>query len=322
MKTKAILFSLLLGLTAVFFASCDDDDEGNSTVEVAGISLSESTLEIEAESSATLIATLEPEGATGDIEWSSSAPAVASVTNGVVIGISEGEATIVASSGAFSATCAVTVTAKAIDPSETESLNGTNYTIIQIDETTYNAISSKVINDCRPNDVDKFLYVWDDTFVGSTSSGTNFYGQAESWVSLVVSNVGWSGAGYNISSEADLVDMTDMYTNPEDYVFHIAFKSAQESTSYLLIFADGTSECKICIGPSPFTDNGVTYEPYADFTRDNEWHAIEIPATKLNELGVFYNEPFNDKNIFSFLAGGTAGTTLDFDAAFFYKKAE
>lgn len=319
MKTKALLILAMSLLMGVFFTSCEDDE---GTVDVTGVSLDKSTLEVEVEASATLLATLEPADASGDISWSSSDASVASVTNGVVIGISAGTATVVASHGAFSASCEVTVTPKTVDPSETASLNGSNYTIIQIDEASYTAISEKVVNDCRPDDVTKFLYVWDNTFTGATSSGLNFYGQAESWVSLVVGSAGWSGAGYNVGAEAELVDMTDMYNNPDDYVFHIAFKSAQESSSYLLIFADGSAECKICVGSTSFTDNGVTYQPYTDFTRDNEWHAIEIPASKFNELGVFYNEAFNDKNIFAFLAGGTAGTTLDFDAAFFYKKAE
>ena len=47
---------------------------------------------------------------------------------------------------------------------------------------------------------------------------------------------------------------------------------------------------------------GVTYEPFADFARDGEWHEIEIPASKFRELGVFYNEPFNDKNVFAFFS--------------------
>ena len=321
MKTKAF-FILAMSLVFVLFTtSCDGDDD--EIITVSGISIDKTTLEVKVEASATLIATLEPKGATGDIAWSSSDPAVASVNNGVVIGLQTGTATVVASHGAFSASCEVTVVAKPVDPNDLDaSLRGSNYTIIQIDETSSGYIQDKVINDCRPDDTNKFLYVWDNTFTTGTPSGLNFYGQSEGWVSLVVGNVGWSGAGYNAGAGATAIDLTDMYNNPDDYVFHIAFKSSQANSSYLLIFADGASEAKICIGPTAFVDAGVSYEPYANFTRDNEWHAIEIPAKKFRELGLFYNTAFNDVNVFAFLAGGTAGTTLDFDAAFFYKKAE
>lgn len=319
MKTKAIFILAMSLVFALFTTSCDDEGEENITV--SGIELDQDSLTIEVDATGTLIATLLPSGASGDISWSSSEPSIASVTNGVVIGLSVGEATIAATSGAFSATCEVTVTPKPVDPGEYPSLNGSNYTVIQIDEASATAIESKIINDCRPDEENKFLYVWDGTFSAGTPSGLNFYDQTEGWVSFVVASAGWSGAGYNVGAGADMIDMTDMYNNPDDYVFHIGMKSSQTNSSFLFIFADGSSEAKVCVGPTAFTDNGVTYEPYADFSRDNEWHSVEIPATKLKELGVFYNEPFNDKNVFAFLAGGTTGNTLDFDACFFYKKA-
>ena len=104
-------------------------------------------------------------------------------------------------------------------------------------------------------------------------------------------------------------------------MFHIGLKSAQPSSSYLLIFTDGQSEAKVCIGSSDYVD-GITYKPYADFSRDNEWHSVEIPVTHLQELGLFFDKPFTDVNIFAFLGGLVSGTTLDMDAVFFYKKAE
>lgn len=319
MKTKAIFILAMSLVFALFTTSCDED--GDESITVSGIELDQDSLTVEVEASATLMASLLPEGASGDISWSSSDPTVASVNNGVVIGLKEGEATVVAAHGAFTASCEVTVTAKPVDPGDYPTLNGSNYTIIQIDEASATAIASEIINDCRPDEENKFLYVWDNTFTAGTPSGLNFYGQTEGWVSFVVGSVGWSGAGYNVGSGADMIDMTDMYNNPDDYVFHIGMKSSESNSSYLFIFADGSSEAKVCVGSSAFTDNGITYEPYTDFSRDNEWHSVEIPASKLRELGVFYNAPFNDKNVFAFLAGGTAGTTLDFDACFFYKKA-
>ncbi|MCW3785772.1 Ig-like domain-containing protein [Plebeiibacterium sediminum] len=319
MKTKALLF-MFFGLMGLLVTSCSSDGGGDEpTIEVTGITIDQQTASMEVEASLTLEAALQPAGAEGDIAWSSSDPSVAPVNNGIVTGLKSGSATIVATYGAYTASCEVTVTPKIGELDA--SLKGSNYTIIQIGEASFTAIQDKVVNDLRPDDTNKFLYIWDGTFTGGTPTGLNFYEQSEGWPSFVVGSAGWSGAGYSISADYQLIDMTDMYNNPDNYVFHIALKSSQASSSYLFIFADGAAEAKICIGSAAYEDGGVTYEPFADFARDGEWHEIEIPASKFRELGVFYNEPFNDKNVFAFLAGGVQGTTLDYDACFFYKKA-
>ncbi len=311
------LFPLFILFFAMFTYSCKKDE----IINVTGITLDSTTLELSEQTSAQLVATLEPAGAEGTITWSSSDPSIAAVNNGVVTAIKEGTATVVAAYGAFSASCEVTVTPYQIDPNDLPaSLKGTNYHLIHIDELSYEYIKDDIDNDFRVDDLNTFLYVWDNTFLGETSSGSNFYGQTEDWISLSVTNIGWSGAGYNVSAGFGDIDMTDMYANPEDYVFHMGLKSAQPSSSYLFIFTDGNAEAKICIGSGNFVDGDITYVPYTDFARDNEWHEIEIPLTKLNELGVFYNETFQDVNILAFLAGGIQGTTLDMDAIFFYKK--
>lgn len=320
MKTRIILFSVLALCMAMFISSCSDDEVMD--VEATGIFIDSTDFNLEVGTTALITATLDPVGAVGEITWSSSEPSVAAVNNGVVTALSEGTTTIAAVSGPFSAMCEVTVVPEPIDLGDFPSLSGSNYTVIQIDEQSATLLGDKIINDCRPDDDTRNLFIWPDgtSFTAGTSTGTNFYGQTEGWVSLVVGTVGWSGAGYFLSADAELVDMTDISSNPDDYVFHIGLKSSQENTSYVFIFSDGISEAKICVGSTTFVDGDLSYEPYADFTRDGEWHSIEIPATKLRELGVFYNEPFNDKSVFSFLAGGVTGTTLDFDAAFFYKK--
>ena len=316
--THRAIFSLFFASLALLLTSCGEED-----ITPTGISLDQETLEVALESSVQLVATLEPDGAVGEISWSSSDPTVAAVAGGVVTGLKMGTATVVASHGIFSASCEVTVTAKEIDPNDLpESLKGSNYHIIQMDSISLSYISDKVDNDFRPDDDIKNLWVWESTFVAGTPTGLNFYGQAAGWVSLVVTDVGWSGAGYNVAAGYGDIDMTDLYNNPDDYVFHIAMKSAQESSSYLLIFTDGSAEAKVCIGSSDFADADVTYPPYADFARDNEWHSVEIPVSHLNTLGVFFNQTFKDVNIFAFLAGGVQGTTLDMDAVFFYKKAQ
>ena len=104
-------FLLVIAFAVVLFSSCGDDG-GSSAPAATGIVLDQVTLEVEKEASATLIATLEPEGAEGEITWSSSDPSVVAVVDGVLTALKTGTAKIAATHGAFSTTCDVTVTPK------------------------------------------------------------------------------------------------------------------------------------------------------------------------------------------------------------------
>lgn len=88
-------------------------------VVVTGIGVAPSTATVETDATVTLTATLSPTGATGNVEWTSSASSTASVDeNGVVTGVATGTATITASvvSGGqtYTDTCTVTV----VEPTE------------------------------------------------------------------------------------------------------------------------------------------------------------------------------------------------------------
>lgn len=81
-------------------------------VSVTGVTLSETKLTLMDEEEKTLVATVLPENASNtNVTWSSSDTAVATVNNGVVKGIAEGEAiiTVTTEDGNQTATCAVTV---------------------------------------------------------------------------------------------------------------------------------------------------------------------------------------------------------------------
>ena len=76
------------------------------------ISLSKSELTLTAGESASLTATVKPEGSTDAVVWSSSKPAVATVdATGKVTAVAPGEATITATAGTKTATCTVKVQA-------------------------------------------------------------------------------------------------------------------------------------------------------------------------------------------------------------------
>ncbi|KAA6302221.1 MAG: hypothetical protein EZS26_001581 [Candidatus Ordinivivax streblomastigis] len=322
MKTRSFFTLAMCMAFAVVGWSCGDSEESSTTVEVSGITLDKETASVEIESTVVFKAILEPKDAKGEIKWNSSNSAVAVVNQGVVTGISAGKATIAATCGAYSATCAVTVISKAVDASKYPSLQGSNYYVIQLGESARAAIAGKMVIDLGPDDVNKFNYVWPDSgnsFVGGPApDGQNCYGQYEGWISYMVGALGWSGGGYTISAGFGNIDMTDLFNHVNDYVFHIALK-AKHDKPFMFTFNDETAEAKLVIGSTPFDDNGKSYQPYTNFTRNGEWHEIEIPVSALNALGVFYRNPFQNKTVFAYLAGGAAGTTLEYDAVFFYK---
>jgi len=77
---------------------------------VTGIALDKTEIALGEDESATITATLTPEGAAGtQITWSTSDDKIATVKDGVVTAVKEGTATITAKAGDMEATCEVTV---------------------------------------------------------------------------------------------------------------------------------------------------------------------------------------------------------------------
>lgn len=100
---------------------------GREAIQVESISLDKTELEITEGETLTLIATIKPENATNkNVIWSSSNEEIATVEDGVVSAIKEGEATITAKTedGGKTATCSVKVNAK-VYPVESISLDKT-----------------------------------------------------------------------------------------------------------------------------------------------------------------------------------------------------
>jgi hypothetical protein len=93
------------------------------------------------------------------------------------------------------------------------------------------------------------------------------------------------------------------------------------TNSHLFILSGGSAalEGHICIGATAFVDGAKTYQPFADFTRDGQWHLIEIPVKDFFDAGLKYIEPFYG-NYFVLLSGGTQGATFGMDAIYIYNK--
>lgn len=317
-----------LATAAFMFAACENTPEEG----VTSISLDQSTATVEVGKTITLNATVEPEGT--EVTWASSNTAAATVNGGVVTGVAEGTAIIVASAGTQTASCLVTVVAEGegegegggntdVDPGDLHaSLQGSDYFIFQMDGVTSEKIASKIVADFRPDEVSKFLYIWDNTYAAGTTQGLNFYGEPEGWVSLDVLSVGWSGFAYSIADTELLNKLSAIMSEPENYYFHIAIKSTD--TASHLLFLDGTAGSgKICVGEAAFVDGGNTYQPVAGLKRDGSWNEIEVCMADLLAQGLSYgNNNTAALNVFGALSGAVAGTNLQFDAAFIYKKAQ
>ena len=153
-------FAVILVIFAVVLMGCTIPDI--STVNVASVTLNKTSLTMNSGDEETLIATIAPSNATNqNIEWSSNAPAVASVANGKVTAKSSGSATIMVKTqdGGKIETCAVVVTAVAgnKDLTGTITINPTNATVGDTLTATYSG--SEMVN-----------YQWKK---GTTNIGTN-----------------------------------------------------------------------------------------------------------------------------------------------------
>ena len=94
-----------------FTATCAVTVEA-TTVAVTGVELDQTTLTLDVDATATLVATVSPAEATDpSVSWASDNEAVATVADGVVTAVAAGTATITVTTtdGGFTATCAVTV---------------------------------------------------------------------------------------------------------------------------------------------------------------------------------------------------------------------
>lgn len=307
---KQTKFFILTAFIAVLFTAC------KSEIEVTGVTLNEASASVAIKDTIELVATVLPKGAKGDVVWSSSNEAIAKVVDGKVIGISLGKTNIKATVGTFSAVCEVTVTKEVVDFKS--SLNGTEYFLISMDGITAAKLGNKIKADFRPDELNNFLYIWDNTFTPGTTSGPNAFGEVEPWVSLRVGTNGWSGAGFNSKSPASLDKLIPITTNTDKYFFHMAIRS--KSTATFVFALDGQSNVRFAVGPAAFNDNGTLIQPLADFPRDGEWQKIEIPMSTLKTNGLLYSTGATERNVLWFLAGGVTGTELNIDGVFIYKK--
>lgn len=144
-------------------------------VNVSGISLNKSTINLERGNSETIAATVSPSNAeVKTVTWTSSNPSVAQVSsNGKVTAISEGSVTITATTndGGFTANCIVNVTNPPLSAK-----GSIGYTILTTSSGIYGGVSVDVSATGGTGNYTYYyikLYTSDGTLIGETSSTTS-----------------------------------------------------------------------------------------------------------------------------------------------------
>lgn len=179
------------------------------------------------------------------------------------------------------------------------------------------------VNDWRVDDTNRFLYVWDGTFVGGDGSfpgvGYNDF-QFDGYSSLNVGNVGWSGAGFFVDENAGV---NTQHWN-DNTMFHVAVRTATTApSSVAFVIADGDNEgsspAKVALGDS-FNDGGAIYPTIGPKLTD-EWVGTAISFADLKKFYPsfnYVNAAAWKGNIVSILGGGVEGQNISLDAMYFY----
>ena len=308
MKTNKFFATALAVLALAGFTACDQPTPTEP------LELTETSVTMKVGETHQLTANVAVES------WTSSNEAVATVADGLVTAVSAGNAIISATAAGVTKTCVVLVEADQTQGGGA-SLKGSQFWPIAIDGTTADANASKLVGDFRPDDVGKFLYVWDATYVANENpTGLNFHGNTDGFTALTVSTLGWAGCGYCLTEtdaskawEAAEALRAAIVASPDDYYLHMALKSTDKASHCFYIF--GSEATKFVIGSTAVYDGPL----YEDFTRNGEWAEFDIPMSRF-ATALATTTCAAGVNVFVALTEGTAGAQLNMDAIYFYKK--
>lgn len=293
-----------IALAALAFVACKPTNE-----DVTALELSQTSATIAVGETLTLTANVTVDA------WTSNKPEVATVTDGVVLGVAEGTAIISATAGSDTKTCVVKVE-KSGSQGGTAEVKGSKFWPVIMDGETLEANQSKMVASFQPNDVDQFLYIWDQTYVAGNGDGLNSMGKA-GFTALVVGSVGWSGCGFCLTADGNGWQAAEalrqeILADPDNYFLHLAIKSTDKA-SHCFYFM-GNEGTKFGLGANKVYDAPET----TDFTRDGSWQTFDIPMSKY--ANALATPVAAGVNVFVALTEGVTGAQLNLDAVYFYKK--
>ncbi|MDE6206266.1 MAG: glycoside hydrolase family 16 protein [Muribaculaceae bacterium] len=167
------------------------------------------------------------------------------------------------------------------------------------------------VTDYNVNDVNRNLWVWDNTYVSIDRKGqVNSFGWEEGYNKFTVASIGWSGLGFNIAGE-------DLSMIDNSYWLHFAMRGTD---------VDVHTSHEVSVGKAKFmvgNSNGKLAS-IGDFRRDGEWYYFDIPVAALEQFYapvIGMKSDYND-NIITFASGGLTDAELCFDNIFFYKSSK
>lgn len=309
MKTNKFFATALAVLALVGLTACEQKNQPTEP-----LTLTETSVTLKVGETHQLVANVAVES------WTSSNEAVATVANGLVTAVSAGNAIISATAAGVTKTCVVLVEADQTQGGG-KALKGSQFWPIAIDGTTADANASKMVADFRPDDVGKFLYIWENTYAANENpTGLNFHGNTEGFTALTVGSVGWSGCGYCLTEtdasnawQAAEALRAAIVANPDDYFLHMAIKSTDNASHCFYVL--GSEATKFVLGSTSQYDGPV----YQNFTRNGEWAEFDIPMAQY-AAALSTTTCVAGVNVFVALSEGIAGAQLNMDAVYFYKK--
>lgn len=224
---------------------------GIQTIAVTGITLNASSGELTVGGEVTLTPTVLPSTASNKaVTWSSSKPAVASVNNGVVKALTEGSATITATTvdGGFTASYSLTV--KKVQPAVVDLVStygyadNTRISTATGEEKTENGVGYVTVGHTKPIPVDKGTYPNGATIrvtgavncLGNNWSGADNGGNS-AWVLYVGTGTTYSAASYIETKTSHIVGNIVVDEDKKGFTLTLASLSAPH---YLKFCVRGT----------------------------------------------------------------------------------
>lgn len=212
-------------------------------------------------------------------------------------------------------------------------LNGSAYYVFFLQAGATEYLGNKVIYNFGPNDNagqgSRWLYIWDNTFVGGTAVGPDPFDQAEGWTALAQGTVGWAGAGLCVAindanntsgagAAEDLAALTaiqDHITNYDEWYLALALKNSVQDAAYdFMLIGSNVPDAN---GKGVESGNGVVnVKPAAT----GEWVYLEYKLSEIAGLE-FGDFATNGANILTVVANPyMSGVQLDLGYVFLYKK--
>ena len=193
---------------------------------------------------------------------------------------------------------------------------------IYMDNQAYSQVSTYVVNDFRKDEINKFIYNWENEWTGTCTynsnpcSGLNFYGNNSDYLSLSVGNQGWSGGSFYVKNQdyqKAVALRQAIIANPDNYYLHFAIKSS-DNASHGFYLLGGYGISGFSIGRTSVESEQPIH---GDFPRDNEWYEFYVPLSAYGSKLVSIVDADESMNILEFASGGIEGTILNLDAIYF-----